>query len=72
MQGGTLDVAVAEAEFLRPGAGQADPGVVVGNAAVVMQADDRSGVVVEALGAFLVAPLAEGDVEMPLAVKHQA
>ena len=72
MQGGALHIAVAQREFLRLRTGATDEGIVGGHAAVVVQADHRTRVIIEHLRARLVTTVAEGQIDHAFAVKHDA
>jgi hypothetical protein len=72
VQRGALDVAVADRELFRQSAGLLHEGIVDRDAAVVMQADHRPGVVVKALCPLLVAAIAEGDEQEALPIEDQA
>ena len=67
-----ISLAVAEGEFFRLPALAVDKGVVGRHAAIIVQADHRPGVVVGPLGPLPLTAVAEGDVEIALAVEHQA
>lgn len=72
IQRGALLVAVAIAPDLRPRVGTADEGIVLGNAAVRIQADDLALQLVQVLRGAALVVLAEGDEQVALAVEDQA
>ncbi len=72
MQGGALDIAVADRELFRQSAGLLHKRIVDRDPPVVMQADHRPGVVVKALCPLLVTAIAEGDEQKALPIEHQA
>src|SRR5687767_15543274 len=72
MQRRALHVAIADGVLLRPPTRPARIGIVLGHAAVVVQPDHRSCVVIGSLRAPLIAAIAERDVEQPVAIEYQA
>lgn len=72
IQRGALLVAVAIAPDLRPRVCTADEGIVLGNAAVRIQADDLALQLVQVLRGAALVVLAEGDEQVALAVEDQA
>ncbi len=72
MQSSALHVAVAKGPFLRSCIRLADEGIVGRQPAVVVQADDLAGVVIEPLGAIPIAAIPESDIEHALPVEHQS
>ena len=61
-----LGVAVSVTEDLGPGIGASEEGIVVGDASVGGQADDRAGRIGQVLGPLRIATLAGRDVEVSL------
>lgn len=72
IQRGALLVAVAIAPDLRPRVCTANEGIVLGNAAVRIQADDLALQLVQVLRGAALVVLAEGDEQVALAVEDQA
>lgn len=72
VQGGALDVAVAQGPLLGQCPRLLHKGVVGGHPTVVVQANHRAGMVVPFLRAMAVAPVTQGQVEHPRLVEHNA
>src|SRR5262245_61657056 len=72
MQRRALLIAVPEVEFLRLPGRLSDERIVLRHAAVVVQADDRAGVIVGLLRARHLAAVAEREIEVACAVEHDA
>ena len=70
MQGRALQVAVAQGPFFGQSTSPLGKGVVGRHAAIVVQSDDRAGMVIQPLGAVFVTPVTQGQVNHPGFVKH--
>src|SRR2546427_690823 len=72
MQRRALHVAVPEVEFLGLPSRLAGEGVVLRDAAIVVQPDHRAGVVIRSLRALLLPALAEREIQIAVAVEDDA
>ena len=72
VQRSALHVAIAQRPFFVQGPCLPCVGVVGRHTPVVMQANDRAGMVVQFLGSSLITPIAKGQVQHPGLVNHNA
>ena len=70
LQGSALQVAATQCPFLGLRPGTPTEGIIGGDAAVVVQPDDRTGMVIQTLGTLFLAPVTKGEIDLVALVEN--
>ena len=71
MQGRPLHIAMPITEYFCPGIFQAGKRIISRNTSIIMQADDRTGMIIQFLRPVTVSPVTQRNVKIALLIKYQ-